>query len=150
MKNRLFILSLTLILILSTLIGCVPTTTDIDIEKDGSYTSPEELAAYIHAYGSLPKNYISKSEARELGWDNSKGNLWEVTDEMSIGGDRFYNREGYLPEKEGRIYYEADVNYHGGFRGPERLVYSNDGLIFYTDDHYNTFKQLYGQGENNE
>lgn len=79
----------------------------------------------------------------DLGWDAQEGNLWEVTDRMSIGGNRFGNREKQLPEADGRQYYEADVNYQGGYRGAERLVYSNDGLIFYTKDHYESFEQLY-------
>ena len=112
-------------------------------DEDGRYTSPEDVAAYIHHYGKLPKNFISKNKAKDLGWDSSKGNLWDVTDEMSIGGDRFGNYEGKLPDAEGRTWKECDVNYAGGYRGAERLLYSNDGLIFYTDDHYESFTQLY-------
>lgn len=99
---------------------------------------------YIYIYNKLPKNYITKKEARDLGWEASKGNLWDVTDKKSIGGDKFGNREGKLPEKEGRQYYECDINYEGGHRGAERLVYSNDGLIYYTGDHYDSFELLYG------
>lgn len=117
------------------------------IDEDGYYSSPEDVALYIHTYDELPDNYLTKEEARELGWEASEGNLWEVTDEMLIGGDYFGNREGLLPEEEGRNYFEADVNYEGGYRGAERLVYSNDGLIYYTDDHYDSFQQLYGEGE---
>ncbi|MGN1069057.1 MAG: ribonuclease domain-containing protein [Candidatus Fimadaptatus sp.] len=62
---------------------------------------------------------------------------------MSIGGDRFGNREGLLPDARGRQYYECDVNYDGGYRGGERIVFSSDGLIYYTCDHYNTFALLY-------
>lgn len=114
-----------------------------DLDEDGYYTSKEEVALYIHTYGKLPDNYITKREATNLGWDAQKGNLWDVTDSSSIGGDRFGNREKLLPEKEGRVYYECDINYEGGYRGSERLVYSNDGLIFYTGDHYESFEQLY-------
>jgi hypothetical protein len=113
------------------------------IAEDGYYTSPEEVALYLHTYNRLPDNYITKEDAMDLGWDAQEGNLWEVTDRMSIGGNRFGNREKLLPEAEGRQYYEADVNYEGGYRGAERLVYSNDGLIFYTRDHYESFEQLY-------
>ena len=116
---------------------------EIELDEDGEYSSPEDVALYIHTYGRLPSNYITKEEAMDLGWESSKGNLWEVTDNKSIGGDRFGNREGLLPKKDGRIYYEADVKYEGGFRSPERIVFSNDGLIFYTNDHYETFEQLY-------
>ena len=115
-----------------------------DIEEDGYYTSKEDVSLYIHTYGNLPENYITKKEASELGWESSKGNLWDVTDKKSIGGDKFGNREGKLPIKEGRQYYECDINYEGGYRGAERLVYSNDRLIYYTKDHYDTFILLYG------
>lgn len=113
------------------------------VEEGGRYTAPEEVAAYLHLYGELPENFITKRKATDLGWESNKGNLWDVTDEMSIGGDNFGNREGRLPEQDGRKWYECDVNYEGSYRGAERLVYSNDGLIFYTDDHYETFIQFY-------
>ena len=119
------------------------TTEESSIDENGSYTDPYQVAEYIHTYKKLPPNFISKKEASSLGWDSDKGNLWEVTDKMSIGGDKFGNREGLLPKADGRQYYECDVNYQGGYRGAERIVYSNDGLIFYTDDHYNSFTQLY-------
>ncbi|WP_319469687.1 ribonuclease domain-containing protein [uncultured Trichococcus sp.] len=112
-----------------------------------AYSTKDEVAAYIHQFNELPPNYLTKRDAEALGWDNAEGNLWEVTDWMSIGGDFFGNREGLLPNKSGRTYYEADIDYDGGYRGAERIVYSNDGLIFYTDDHYESFEQLYGEGE---
>lgn len=115
------------------------------LDENSSYTSKEDVAAYIDEYGKLPPNFITKTEATELGWESSKGNLWDVAEGMSIGGDRFGNREGLLPSKSGRLYYECDINYKGGYRGAERIVFSNDGLIFYTDDHYETFVQLYGE-----
>lgn len=114
----------------------------ISVEKDGRYTTPEDVAEYIHTFGTLPSNFITKKEAQKLGWNNKEGNLWDVTDQMSIGGDYFGNYEGLLPEADGRKYTECDVNYEGGYRGGERIVFSNDGLIFYTDDHYETFTQL--------
>ena len=113
------------------------------IAEDGKYSTPEDVALYIHLYGKLPSNFLTKKEAMDLGWESDKGNLWDVTDNKSIGGDRFGNREGLLPNADGRIYFEADVNYKGGFRGAERIVFSNDGLIFYTKDHYDSFEQLY-------
>lgn len=113
------------------------------IEKDGTYTSKEEVAEYIKTYGELPSNYITKNEAKELGWNSSDGNLAEVALGKSIGGDKFGNYEGMLPEEEGRQYYECDIDYEGGYRNSKRLIYSNDGLIFYTEDHYETFVQLY-------
>jgi guanyl-specific ribonuclease Sa len=113
------------------------------VTKGQAYSTMAEVAAYIHEFRSLPPNYITKAEAQKLGWDNAKGNLWEVADHKSIGGDRFGNREGLLPKAAGRQYYECDINYYGGYRGAERIVYSNDGLVFYSADHYANFRQLY-------
>lgn len=115
------------------------------LDREGSYTSKEDVALYLHLYGELPPNFITKSEAGDLGWQASKGNLWEVTEQKSIGGDRFGNREGLLPDKSDRQYYECDINYEGGYRGAERIVYSNDGLVYYTPDHYESFELLYGE-----
>ncbi len=110
------------------------------VEKDGSYTSPEDVAEYIHTFGTLPENFITKKEAQNLGWNSSEGNLWDVAPGKSIGGDKFGNREGLLPDGS---YHECDVNYQGGYRGAERLIYSDSGEIYYTNDHYKTFTQLY-------
>lgn len=112
------------------------------IVRGESYYEKEDVAEYIHKFGELPKNYLTKKEAAKLGWESREGNLWDVTDKGVIGGDRFGNREKKLPNKSGRTYYECDVNYSGGHRGAERLVYSNDGLIFYSGDHYETFEEL--------
>lgn len=114
----------------------------IDVAEDGEYTSKMEVAAYLYQFGRLPANYLTKNEAQDLGWVAQKGNLWKVTDQMSIGGDRFGNYEGLLPKKNGRQYYECDIDYNGGSRNAKRIVFSNDGLIFYTDDHYESFEQL--------
>lgn len=113
------------------------------VEKGQNYSTKAEVAAYIHEFQVLPPNYITKAEAQKLGWDNTKGNLWQVTRQKSIGGDRFGNLEGLLPAAKGRQYYECDINYAGGYRGAERIIYSNDGLVFYTADHYKSFTQLY-------
>ena len=121
-----------------------PTVEETDdtltVEKNGRYTSKEEVALYIHTYGRLPSNYISKRKAEERGWVSSKGNLDKVLPGMSIGGSRYSNYEGLLPDGD---YRECDINYSGGFRGPERIVFSDDGRIYYTADHYKTFEQLY-------
>lgn len=125
-------------------------TTENEVAEDGAYSSPEDVAAYLQSYHRLPSNYITKQEARDLGWISEDGNLWEVTNKMSIGGDRFGNREGLLPKADGRQWYECDVNYEGGYRGSERLVYSNDGLIFYTQDHYKSFEEIGGADNEND
>ena len=113
------------------------------IREDGHYYTKNDVAEYIHLYGKLPENFITKNEAEDLGWVASKGNLWEVSDKLVIGGDKFGNREGLLPKASGRVWYECDVNYEGGFRGDDRIVFSNDGLIYFTSDHYASFKKLY-------
>ena len=113
------------------------------LDESAYYYEKDDAALYLYTYNKLPENYIKKSEANKLGWDSQKGNLWDVADGYVIGGDNFGNREKLLPVKEGRKYFEADVNYQGGYRGPERIVYSNDGLVFYTEDHYESFEQLY-------
>lgn len=113
------------------------------VKEDGTYTSMEDVAAYIHNYGHLPSNYITKSEAQKLGWKSNEGNLDEVAPGKSIGGDKFGNYDKMLPEEDGRTYQECDIDYDGGFRNDKRIIYSNDGLVFYTGDHYETFQQLY-------
>ena len=119
------------------------TEKEVQVEENGNYTSKEEVALYIHTYGKLPVNYITKKEAQDMGWDPSKGNLSDILPGMSIGGSAFGNYEGALPRANGRRYFECDIDYDGGYRGAKRLVYSNDGLVFYTEDHYNTFEQIY-------
>ena len=114
------------------------------IAQDGSYTSKEDVALYIHTYGTLPGNFITKDEARDLGWEG--GGLEDYAPGMCIGGDRFGNYEGLLPKESGRKYTECDIDTMGAdSRGPKRIVFSNDGLIYYTEDHYESFELLYGE-----
>ena len=115
------------------------------VTEGQAYYSKDDVANYLIEFGELPPNYLTKNEARNRGWHASKGNLWDVTDHGVIGGDKFGNFEGLLPKKSGRQYYEADVNYEGGRRNAHRLVFSNDGLIFYTSDHYNSFEEIVGE-----
>lgn len=127
----------------------VPKTPDVPQEtqilEEGTYTSKEEVAEYIFLYGHLPDNFITKKEAKALGWVSSEGNLGDVAPGKSIGGDYFGNFEKNLPEKKGRDYHECDIDSSGGYRGAKRIVYSNDGLVYYTEDHYKTFELLYGE-----
>lgn len=114
------------------------------IDEAGSYTTKEDVALYIHTYGRLPDNFITKQEAKELGW--SGGLLEPYAPGMCIGGDRFGNYEGLLPEKEGRSYAECDIDTLGAEkRGAKRIVFSDDGLVYYTADHYESFELLYGE-----
>lgn len=114
----------------------------ITVEEDGEYTSKDDVALYISTYNHLPSNYITKKEAEELGWQSNKGNLWAVTEGKSIGGDKFGNREGLLPSENGRKWFECDIDFDGSYRNAKRIVYSSDGLIYYTEDHYKTFTKL--------
>ena len=116
------------------------------IAADGTYTSKEDVALYIHTYGCLPGNFLTKNEARDLGWEG--GGLEKYAPGMCIGGDRFGNYEGLLPDAPGRIWTECDIDTLGkSSRGAKRIVFSNDGLIYYTDDHYESFTQLYGEDQ---
>ena len=121
-----------------------PETTAVKpaIDKNGQYTSKDDVALYIHTYGKLPSNFITKKEAQALGWEG--GSLEPYAKGKSIGGDTFGNYEGLLPKAKGRTYKECDIDTKGAkSRGAKRIVFSNDGLIFYTDDHYESFTQLY-------
>ena len=116
------------------------------LEEEGSYTSRDTVALYLMKYGTLPQNYITKAEAQALGWEG--GSLLEYAPGKLIGGDRFGNYEGALPEAEGRTYTECDIDTaRADERGAKRIVFSNDGLIFYTEDHYQTFTLLLGDGQ---
>ena len=113
------------------------------IHEDGTYTTKEDVALYIHAYGCLPSNFVTKDEAKQAGWEG--GSLEKYLPGKCIGGDRFGNREGLLPDAPGRTWTECDINTLGASsRGAERIVFSNDGLIYYTGDHYDSFELLYG------
>lgn len=114
------------------------------IEEDGTYTTKEDFARYIHTYGHLPDNFITKKQAQALGWEG--GSLEPYAPGKCIGGSRFGNYEGILPEKDGRTYTECDIDTLGAEkRGGKRIVFSNDGLVYYTEDHYETFELLYGE-----
>lgn len=114
------------------------------LDEGGEYTSAEDVALYLHLYAHLPQNFITKKDARALGWNG--GGLDDYADGKCIGGDRFGNYEGLLPDAPGREYHECDINtLHAASRGAKRIVYSNDGLIYYTEDHYESFILLYGE-----
>lgn len=113
------------------------------LDPYGSYYSKDQVAEYIYTYGELPGNYITKSEAQDLGWDGGK--VEPYAPGKVIGGDKFGNKEKLLPTKKGRQYYECDIDTLNKKRGTKRIVFSNDGLIYYTDDHYESFTLLYGE-----
>lgn len=112
------------------------------IDEDGAYTTKDDVALYIHTYGHLPDNFITKKDAQALGWPG--GSLEPYAPGKCIGGSRFGNYEGLLPEADGRTYTECDIDTLGAdSRGAKRIVFSNDGLIYYTEDHYKSFELLY-------
>ena len=115
--------------------------------KQTAITAPQDIADYIFAHGTLPDNFLTKSEARQLGWDSSQNYVSDVAPGYSIGGDKFGNYEGLLPDASGRKWYEADANYTAGPRGAERILYSSDGLVYYTNDHYQTFTEMHPSGK---
>ncbi len=114
-----------------------------DEEAAGPIIEPQAIADYIFQYGKLPDNFITKSQAQALGWDSSVNDVSDVAPGKSIGGDRFGNYEGLLPDKQGRTWYEADCYYTSGNRNACRILYSSDGLVYYTDDHYESFTQMF-------
>lgn len=114
---------------------------------DSEYTSRDDVALYIHLYNRLPPNFITKSEARKCGWEGgSLEGISGIPSGSCIGGDRFGNNEGLLPKAQGRTYFECDIDtQYAKSRGVKRIVFSNDGLIYYTEDHYQSFELLYGE-----
>ncbi|MDY4921367.1 MAG: ribonuclease domain-containing protein [Phascolarctobacterium sp.] len=114
----------------------------LKISEGAAYTDKEHVAAYINEFAKLPHNYITKNQAKKLGWQ-TKGTLDKVAPGKSIGGDRYGNYEGKLPKKNGRTWTECDIDYVKGNRNAKRIVFSNDGLIYYTGDHYKSFTKLY-------
>ena len=117
-----------------------------EVEFELPVTDPQQIVNYLGIYGELPENFITKDEAKALGWDSRYNYVGEVAPGKSIGGDRFGNYEGVLPKKKGRTWYECDANYRGKKRGAERVLFSSDGLYYYTDDHYQTFTQMFPEG----
>ncbi|MCH4207841.1 MAG: ribonuclease [Solobacterium sp.] len=113
------------------------------IDESGTYDSKEDVALYLETYWHLPDNYMTKKEARKEGW--SGGALSATIPGKCIGGDVYGNYEGTLPEVDGRTYYECDIDTLGKTkRGAERIIWSTDQNIYYTEDHYDTFTLIYG------
>ena len=125
--------------------GCstgTPSSTDV-IDENGIYDQKDDVALYLITYEHLPSNYMTKDEARKYGWEG--GALSQVIEDKCIGGDVFGNYEGILPEED--TYYECDIDTLGKTsRGAERIVWSDDFDVYYTEDHYETFERLYEGG----
>lgn len=119
---------------LDTLTAVIAGTATMDGEDGADY--------WIENYGQLPATYVTKDQAESKGWNSRKGNLKDVLPTAVIGGDIYKNKDGKLPDAPGRIWYEADINYTGGYRNNDRILYSNDGLLFVTYSHYYTFYEI--------
>ena len=115
----------------------------VHVEEDGEYTSMEEVSLYIHLYGHVPPNFVSKTKARRAGWIADQGNLQDVLPGMSIGGGGWHNDERVMPGSPDDQWFECDIDYEGGYRNAQRLVYSDNGMIFYTEDHYESFARIF-------
>lgn len=149
--KRIFIFCFALLMALAVLTGCgqqasappsSSSQTQVSVKEDGTYTDKDHVALYIHTYKKLPSNFITKGEAQKLGWKD-KGSLDKVAPGKSIGGDHFGNFEKQVPDASGRKWKECDIDYVKGNRGAKRIVYSTDGLIYYSDSHYKDFTKLY-------
>jgi ribonuclease T1 len=108
------------------------------------FADPQGFVAVVEtvrATGRLPADYATKREAEALGW-RPGSDLCAVAPGRVIGGDRFFNREGRLPAADGRVWFEADLDFSCGRRGAKRLVFSDDGLIYVTVDHYESFTEV--------
>ena len=112
-------------------------------EAEGPIIEPQAIADYLFEHGELPDNFITKKEAQALGWDSSRNYVSDVAPGKSIGGDWFGNYQGKLPRARGRTFRECDCNYVKGRRKDDRIVWSSDGRVWFTDDHYETFTELF-------
>ena len=124
--------------------AAAPKDTESPVKYGEDYDTRDEVALYLHLFGELPPHFITKREAQDLGWTG--GEVEKFIPGAAIGGDYFGNYENLLPKKKGRKYYECDIGTVGrSSRGAKRIIYSSDGLIYYTDDHYESFTLLYGE-----
>ena len=113
---------------------------NVQVVESGQYCTVKEVSAYIKKFHKLPSNYITKEEARNLGWHG--GPLKDYAPGKSIGGDVFTNRQHVLPDSD-YDYIECDINANGTARGAERIVFNTGNFkVYYTSNHYNTFKEV--------
>lgn len=116
-----------------------PNSTSKNSKSIDELTKENVVINYVKKNHELPDYYLTKSEARNQGWNASAGNLCEVLPGKAIGGDKFSNREKQLPK--GNQYFEADVNYNCGNRNGDRIVFTKNGEVWLTHDHYRSFEK---------
>lgn len=110
-----------------------------DKQSIDELTNEDTVINYVKKNHKLPDYYITKNEAKKLGWNPSQGNLCDILPGRAIGGDYFGNREGKLPKDE--KYFEADVNYNCGNRNSDRIIFTKKGDVYLTKDHYKSFEK---------
>jgi ribonuclease len=107
----------------------------------GVAQAAEPLIESLRATGRLPANYVTKSAAVAAGWTPGKP-VGSAIPGAQIGGDVFQNTSSILPSTPGRVWYETDVGLSSTVSRSKqpgtRLLYSNDGLLYVTSDHYNS------------
>ena len=139
-RKMLIIVAVIIALLGSIFLSSSFSSSDVKVVENGEYCNVSEVSAYIKEFHKLPSNFITKKEARDLGWNG--GSLKKYAPGKSIGGDVFTNREGVLPKTSAK-YIECDINANGTERGPERIIYNNETFqVYYTNDHYRTFKEV--------
>ncbi len=126
--------------------AAAPTDAPVPAVTPGPLEEAQRIADYLFEHGELPDTFLRKRDAQALGWNSAYNYVSDVAPGRSIGGDYFGNYEQKLPVVQGRKYYEADCFYQGGKRNAYRIIYSNDGHVWYTGDHYNTFTELFPSG----
>lgn len=123
---------------------CRCTIEALNAKLAGTATTKYQNGAdwWLRQTGLLPDYYVTLEEAKAYGYRSYLGNLANVLPGKMITRGIYKNRNGHLPSAPGRIWYEADINYDGGYRGKERILFSNDGLVFVTYNHYLTFEEI--------
>jgi Guanyl-specific ribonuclease Sa len=141
-RNQTSLVSIVLVVLLALFGGSQVLNDNAAPASTGPIIEPTAIAAYLFEHGKLPDNFITKKEAESLGWDSRKNHVSDVAPGKSIGGDHYGNYEKLLPMEKGRTWQECDCNYVEGPRNAYRICFSNDGLVYYSDDHYKSFTPM--------
>ncbi len=101
----------------------------------------EGVADYIVKYGRLPDNFITKAEAAKLGGtrkrQSRRSSAWKKHRR------RYLSKQRKAASRCGRTRMERSRHQlYIGIPGSDRIVYSNDRLVYKTTDHYKTFTRM--------